>query len=290
MNDLKTDLSENVQYDFSDYSAYIRKGILSHYPDFSALSHWHDDVEFITIISGTMDYNINGSVITLNEGEGLFVNSRHLHFGFSKNKNDCEFICVLLHPLMLCLTPQFEETYISPVLTNLAFSYWILHDTVSWENTIINAVNKMYYELDEKAPQLQIQSLFHQIWLELYLHLPEKTTKTQTTSYQLSCTKDMIRYIQTNYKKKISLDDISLVGNVCKSKCCALFRQYLNQTPVNYLIKYRLQKSIELLSNSNLNITEISFEVGFSGTSYFIETFQKHFKCSPLEYRKKLKN
>ena len=69
-------LSENVAYNHPDFPAYIKKRQLSSYPDFRAVSHWHDDLEFILILDGTMIYNVNGKKIPLQTGEGLFVNSR----------------------------------------------------------------------------------------------------------------------------------------------------------------------------------------------------------------------
>lgn len=63
---LKIDQSEDVQYDIVDFPAYVRKGYLSSYPDYRAISHWHDDIELILILSGQMNYNINGNVILLN--------------------------------------------------------------------------------------------------------------------------------------------------------------------------------------------------------------------------------
>lgn len=38
---LNSDLSENVSYNDPDFPAYIKKGQLSRYPDFRAVSHWH---------------------------------------------------------------------------------------------------------------------------------------------------------------------------------------------------------------------------------------------------------
>lgn len=288
--DLNPNRSENVHYNFSDYFAYIKKGILSQYPNYSSLSHWHDDVEFIYILSGEMKYNINGNIISFHKDEGIFVNARQLHYGFSEKHIECEFICVLLHPLLLCSTQQIEQKFIIPVLSNSSFSYFILHKEIDWENNILNAVKQIYNCLNENTFQLQVQSLFNKIWIELYNHIPKEKQKSNKISHQLSSTKDMIIYIQKNYKEKITLDDIAIAGAVCKSKCCSLFHKYLNQTPINYLIKYRLQKSIELMSISDMNITEISYDVGFSGTSYFTETFHKHFGCNPSQYRAKYLN
>ncbi|MFR2168171.1 MAG: cupin domain-containing protein [Coprococcus sp.] len=61
---------------------------LSLYPDYRGVSHWHDDVEFIMMMDGQMTYDINGQSIDMQTGEGVFVNSRCLHYGYS----DAHFI------------------------------------------------------------------------------------------------------------------------------------------------------------------------------------------------------
>ena len=81
--DVKEDLSENVIYDYADCQAGIHYDLLSSYPNYSGVSHWHDDIELILILSGEMKYNVNGNIFPLHKNEGIFVNSRQLHFGFS---------------------------------------------------------------------------------------------------------------------------------------------------------------------------------------------------------------
>ena len=102
--DLKDDRSEIVHYDFEEYPIYIRKSMLSSYHNFEAPPHWHDDIELITVLQGEMEYNVNGEIITIQQDEGIFINSRQLHYGFSKTKEECEFLCILIHPIMLCST------------------------------------------------------------------------------------------------------------------------------------------------------------------------------------------
>ena len=95
---LNSDASENVIYNHPDFPAYIKKGNLSDYPDFHAVSHWHDDLEFILILEGQMSYDVNGQKIFLQEGEGIFVNSHCFHYGYSYAHTECSFICILLSP------------------------------------------------------------------------------------------------------------------------------------------------------------------------------------------------
>lgn len=95
----------------------------------------------------------------------------------------------------------------------------------------------------------------------------------------------MVGFIQKNYTRKISLGDIAASGAVGQSKCCKLFTKYLGQTPNAYLVQYRLNKSIGLLRDTDMSITEIALSVGFGGASYYAETFRKWFGESPTQFR-----
>lgn len=47
---LNDDYSERVQYNNPDYPIYIRRGLLSGYPEYRAPDHWHDDIEFLCVM------------------------------------------------------------------------------------------------------------------------------------------------------------------------------------------------------------------------------------------------
>ena len=88
-----------------------------------AIGHWHDEIELLYVTEGSMVYNVNGTRCTVHEGEGIFINTRQLHF-FEESR--CTYRCVLLHPMMLCANTYLEETYITPVTKNAAFPCCIL--------------------------------------------------------------------------------------------------------------------------------------------------------------------
>ena len=283
--DLKDDRSEKVRYDYADYPIYIRGGVLSEYPNYAAPSHWHDDIELIAVLSGEMQYNVNGEIITLKENEGIFVNARQLHFGFSAQRKECDFICVLLHPLMLCATIAYERDFVLPLLHNRNAAFLKLSAFVPWQREVYESIRAMYAVRGEAAAPLKVQSLFLGIWICLYDRIaPECRQKVQDTD--LSILKNMVGFIQQNYSVKISLADIAASGAVGQSKCCKLFAKYIGQTPNGYLTHYRLDKSTELLKSTDMTVTEISGAVGFSGSSYYAESFKKWIGKSPSEYRK----
>lgn len=283
--DLKDDRSEIVHYDFDEYPVYIRRALLSSYNNFEAPPHWHDDIEFIAVLQGEMNYNINGEIITLNRNEGVFVNSRQLHYGFSKTKDDCDFICILIHPLMLCVSQSIEQKYVVPLLKNQNVPYIKLSPKTPWKGELLNCVLKMHGAKDSAAAPLTISALFLKVW-SLIFENADISDIPRTKSNDLSLLKNMIGYIQKHYQEKISLDDIAKAGAVGQSKCCKLFNKYIGVTPNTYLLHYRLNQSTWYLKSTDMNIAEISQTVGFSSSSYYAEVFKRQYNKSPSAYRK----
>ncbi len=283
--DLKDDRSEIVHYNLDDEPVYIRRAMLSSYHNYEAPPHWHDDIEWIAVLQGEMNYNINGEIITLKQNEGVFVNAGQLHYGFSPSKNECDFICILIHPMLLCVSPAVEQTYVMPLLENRSMPYLKLSADVAWQGELLAGVLDMYRAKEAPAAPLTVSSLFLKMWSVLFRH-SDTSASPKSQSGDFTILKNMIGFIQKCYREKITLNDIALSGAVGQSKCCKLFDRYLGVTPNEYLTQYRLRQSTWYLKNTDMTVTEIAQSVGFSGSSYFAETFRKWCDRSPSEYRR----
>lgn len=147
---LKDDCSEKINYDFVDYPIYIKKGLLSSYPNYAAPIHWHDDIELIAVLQSEMKYNINGEIVNLSKGEGIIVNSRQMHFGYSDDKKECEFYCILLHPLLLCINSAYEKDFVIPIIKNKNTDYITLSQKQEWHKEIFHLIEQIYSVKDKK--------------------------------------------------------------------------------------------------------------------------------------------
>ncbi len=281
----RADNSEEVNYSFDEFPIYVSKGLLSHCPDYRFPSHWHDDIELIAVLKGEMNYNVNGEIIKLYEGEGIAINSRQMHFGFSDSRLECEFICLLLHPMLLCVNAAYEEKFVFPIISDDRLAYIKLSQDIPKFKDIYNAIVYIEEIQKEKTAPLKIQSAFGYIWSLIFDNVSLSQSKKPIDS-NLNTVKNMVKFINTNYSEKISLKDVAASGGVGESKCCRLFRRYLNTTPNDFIRQCRLNQSTKLLLNTDLSVTEISGIVGFNGSSYFAETFKKAYKVTPHEYRK----
>ena len=219
---INSDASENVAYNHPDFPAYIKKRQLSSYSDFRAVSHWHDDLEFILILDGTMVYNVNGEKIPLQTDEGLFVNSRCLHYGYSGAHTECYFLCLLLSPALLSANTYFNQYFFNPLLQNVHFPYVKLSPTVQWQNLILHDLEILYDSNSEKIQAFIVLEKFAHICRLLYENMNHFPDHDKNTADLMSLTA-MIGYVQKNYANKILLKDISSAGNCCKTKCTSLF-------------------------------------------------------------------
>ena len=282
-------LENSLGIEFSDveYPVRIRRDRLSMFPNYEMESHWHDDVEFLVIQSGKMRCWVNGEKFELSPDEGVFINSRQMHYVASDDKRECEFILVRFHPVLLCSTNAIENRFVLPIIENESLPYQTLSPEIPWERSVLDAILRIYYMRHETTMVLGAQGQFFSIWEQLFLHIGKAPAKVRESTPQLTQLKNMISFIASNYHGKVTLDDIRLAGNVGKTSCCQIFQKYLNQTPINYLTIFRLRKGAEMLVNSDMPIVDISYEVGFSGASYFAEAFKKHMGEMPSEYRKK---
>lgn len=287
--ELNENNSEKVCYDIPHYPVYIRRGLLSHYLNYSAPNHWHDDIELIAVLSGEMEYSVNGEILALKKGQGLLVNAGQMHFGFSRKKTECDFICILLHPMLLSPLPSFEQDFILPVIRNQNFPYLFLHEETSWEIAIYEKALYLYNIRKEKTAPLKILAGFAEIWELLYENISVDKDRNKNNIHEnqdLNIVKKMAEFINNNYMEKLSLADIAAAGAVGQSKCCKLFARFFFQTPTMYLTQHRLTKSMELLLNTDLPVIEIALSVGFGSASYYTETFRKWIGKTPSEFRK----
>jgi len=94
------------------------------------------------------------------------------------------------------------------------------------------------------------------------------------------------QFIELNYQKHLTLNDIAKTCFVSRSHLCKGFQKYFGVSPLDYAIRLRHQYSLELLKDINLNLSEIAVQSGYSDVFYFSRMFKKHTGTSPSQYRK----
>ena len=93
-------------------------------------------------------------------------------------------------------------------------------------------------------------------------------------------------YIHANYADKITLGTLCALVNLNRTSLNQKFKAQFSCTCMEYLLNYRLKISQELLSNTNMKMSEIAQNCGFQYDTYFIRQFTAKLGISPAAYRK----
>lgn len=284
---LRADGSEMVPYNRPEYHLYSADGQLSGYQNMKVACHWHDEWEFSMMTEGSMGYFVNGETFTLQEGQVAFINSRCIHYNYSIDGQDAKYICTLLPPSVFGGNELIRERYIEPLIRNRAMAYRIMDRSSALP--LVSALKAIHDSVknDDACMGLTVMHCGFQVLERLYRDMADIPAGAAAGEPRLEALHGMIGFVQNHYSEGITLAEIAAAGNVSKSSCCSIFRQYLQQTPVGYLTGYRLERSTELLRSTNLSVTEIAMHTGFASQSYFTETFRRHSGITPTEYRRR---
>jgi AraC-like DNA-binding protein len=95
----------------------------------------------------------------------------------------------------------------------------------------------------------------------------------------------IIAYIDCNLGENRSVEELSKMANMSLRTFQRRFQDILGVSPVQYILEKRLEKACQLLKDSNIQISEVSYEVGFQTTTYFSRAFKKSTGLSPKQYQ-----
>lgn len=136
----------------------------------------------------------------------------------------------------------------------------------------------------EKPGSYQEEYLRNMIQLLLIILLKNKNAKS--TEKEKSWVTDVIRYINQNYSRKITLEELTSRFYISKEHLCRKFKEHTNMTIVHYVNSVRVMNAQKLLHESKKSISEISMEAGFENITHFERVFKAMNGKTPSAYRK----
>lgn len=139
-------------------------------------------------------------------------------------------------------------------------------------NTRLNYSNKM---------QLLLSFQFSEIMFHISQAYCEQFRSENALPAQVS---KILTYIEQNYTRGVTLDDICKNMNVSKQYCMRVFKKYMNTTINDYILGLRMRHAAYLLGSTYMNVSQTADYLGFSSTSYFSRVFKSYYGISPSDY------
>lgn len=288
-NQSQKEMKEHGNYSFPFLISYET---LSKYESGSFLWHWHPEIEITLITQGEMLYHINHDTFHLKAGQILFGNSNVLHSGQRYQHMDCSYTSITFDPKLLYgyENSLINTRYVRPLIQNYQISSILLDQSLPWHQTATEILQHLIttWQSKTKAYELDILSDLLKFWklLAIYSKTALKSDSADQRSYDRI--RDILSYIERNYQRKLTLEEIAGQIHLCRSECCRIFKKYMNLSLFDFILDYRIEKSLKLLGNTCYSVKEISESVGFNDSNYFSKVFHQKKGMSPSAYRKNL--
>ena len=194
----------------------------------------------------------------------------------------------IFHPVFLSghFKSRFETKYLNPVIQNRQIEVYMIRRGRPSSNRILDNLRQMKELQNSPDTEFQTRSLLSETWLllldELRSHPGEHP---QMGVEQRDRLRNMIAYIHRHYADRVTLLEIAKAAGVSEREASRCFKKNIGQSPVEYLIAFRLNEAKKLLRESGLSVTEVSLRCGFSDSAYFGRVFRAAFGVTPRTYR-----
>jgi AraC-like DNA-binding protein/mannose-6-phosphate isomerase-like protein (cupin superfamily) len=99
---------------------------------------------------------------------------------------------------------------------------------------------------------------------------------------------EALSHLERNIQNEVNLEELARIAHMSRRSFLRVFQSATGTSPLAWLIDQRIQRACSLLRQTDKQITEIAFDVGFNDSNYFTRQFRKATGLSPREYRLRL--
>ena len=243
-----------------------------HIKDPSSL-HWHNYIEIELVIGGKGSNLLNGTRYELSRGS--FYLLRLIDFHEVNPEPELNIITLGIDDTLISDEILSEFTSDQPFLYKLNEE-----DTVVMEQLLRLCMD----ENNRKEPDKRyIRYLICCILLRILKLVPDNN---DTTPFAKKPIQEAILYLHMHFRENPSLSELAKIAHYNPSHFSASFHKELGVTYCEYLNILKINYAKELLCSTNLKVTEICYECGFTSHSNFLRLFKEKLGMSPLSYRK----
>lgn len=262
----------------------------SHPHDLTEVEHSHDFCELVIVTCGIAMHMLEGNAFPVTAGDVFLLQGRQRHF-FSQ-REDLDLINIMYDPEKIGL-PENElrklPGYCAMFMLEPAYRY--RHRFAS--RLHLSRVPLAQVELLAEAMERECEGAApgHEValrakLLELMVFLSRAYTATDTTeAHALLRVGNVIGALENDFARDWKVEELLAIAHMSRSNLMRVFRKATGQTPIDYLVRLRIQKAMGMLRSTDFPITEIALEVGFNDSNYFTRQFRRMVGMPPRRFR-----
>ena len=245
-------------------------------------THSHDYFQMILVLAGEGEITINSVVNQAQVNQLYIIHPDEKHkITSSENKplhlSELKFRCnnTFTGETISTLTPFIENAS-----SGLYQLFLMILEEIENQNAYFSEViNLVFTQIIYFLLRNTRGDDYHSLDFSGQVKYNEKVVNIQPV-------RDVIEYINNNYQKDLTLNELAKIACFSRVYFCALFKETCGISPMHYLLRKRLENSQRLLYTEQ-SISVIASQVGFSSVHYFSKIFKEKFGISPSKFRER---
>jgi YesN/AraC family two-component response regulator len=186
-------------------------------------------------------------------------------------------------------TGVIYQKYILPVIGCGTLPFIVFRHDEPKHSEVLELIGEIYAAFREQDVcfEMTVQRNISRIFEYIYRNF-DSLPRSEESRIQLTAQiriQKMLTYIYEHYADAVTLEDIAGAANISRSEAGRCFQTYMNCSPVDALIRHRLQTARRLLNETTLTLQEISYDCGFHSVNYFSRQFKKLYGYAPGKNR-----
>ncbi|MDR1891704.1 MAG: AraC family transcriptional regulator [Oscillospiraceae bacterium] len=265
---------ETHNWDDIDFPISLHRDCLGENSSYRVLTHWHDDVEFLYFKAGVTNLICNQTCHTMKAGEIAFINPYSLH-SLENATSSSVYICLVIRADLLEPFPFPILDSQMPIVTN--------------NPQIIACFNKIVEEERQKRPCYQAVIQGELFAMAAYLSRNSVVSNSHETPLhaQQKNVRLAINYIQTNFRKNITIGEVCSLVGFSKTYFGKCFHKMTGKSIIEYLNCFRCERAYDLLRSGEFNVCQAAMMSGFQNMSYFTRQYKQLFGVLPSQTKGK---
>jgi AraC-like DNA-binding protein len=253
--------------------------------------HTHDFSELVVIMDGHGRHEVGREVYDISAGD-VFVLLGDVSHCYPEVKN-LSLINILYDPVTLRLPradlgalPGYQALFeVEPRLRQRQRFQNRLKLGMADLGQLAQLIAELETELRSQAPGARFLATAHLMRIigflaRAYSQIP--ATQRRPIN-QLS---ELLGFLEQHYAEPLTIADLARVARMSETSLFRQFRQILDRSPIDYLIRLRIHNAAQLLRRERLRVKEASEAVGFADSNYFTRQFRQVMGVSPREYQR----
>lgn len=277
----------------SSFSGHIKEGLLLRHLttnySLSGTFHRHESYEIYLFLRGNVNCYVEQQCFHLKRGDLLVIRPGQYHRPAMLDHSNYERITLNLSDALLQHFSS-EQSNLSAIFKEQAKDkvcfVHLANDQLEQYLSHIKEIETLLTS-DSFGADLLIQAQLTQLFV--LLNLAFRTADRKTSNIMPKLIRDLLRYIDSNLSEKITLETLEREFYLNGTYISRQFKKHTGLTLREYLLERRISHARTLLS-SDLSITEVCQQSGFSDYANFIRSFTKTVGISPGKYAKQQKN